>query len=72
MRLLGAPRLPLQQPVPSSFLSRNCPARQILSLPPSLLLTLPPWDPSLHPPPIPVPLPHDAPLFLDALLSLTL
>jgi hypothetical protein len=72
MHILGVPRLPLQQSIPSALLALNCPgpADQLLSP------TLPPlaYPHPLHSPPLPSPLPllYNALLLLDARLSFPL
>jgi hypothetical protein len=74
MRLLGVPRLPLPQPIPSSFLARHCPGPAD-SFSPPIPLTYASSLGSLHPPSSSsssIALLFDAPLFLDALLSLLL
>ena len=68
MRLLGVPRLPLPQLIPSCALARNRPgpADSFLLIPSP---TLPPLAPSplLRPYPFPLPLLRNSSLFLDAL-----
>ena len=70
--ILGVPRLPLPQLLPSALLARNL-DRQILSPLHFLSPTLPPLLPflPLYPPPLPSPLPvlHNAPLLSFRFLS---